>query len=526
MSKFRLLMPIVIFLIFLAACTQTEAGEEPTLVGVTPPAATAVASTALSTGPTEPILEPTAQPTETPAPTATTEETAVSTPPPVDNSNTTTGSSDDQTILITTEPIFAGGDLQFVGWSPDSRYLAYYEYTEEQVAESPVEGLRGTYPGTFVFYDTQTGEKCTDYPFSGLFNYEGGGSGVLWRWLPNGQLLLSLPDGQLIQTDAPCEPGQNRGALFPASVSSIGSLSPNDQWLILLSGGQYWLYDWMAQNAQPIVEVQPDSFNNLVWSPDSRHISITLAGNYTGDRSPIGGTRVIEVATGEVVAQHDWEPANALDGTFGGPVWINNNEFVVTLSLDQGPFLMNINGEVQPLLPLLFDETFDPENYWPPLDVYADVANGRYAILRGNEGREGAAKLYISTPDGESLEILDNPAFVYRIFPDGTVGYDGNGRYFTRPVFATNAPFTEQSAGANPWIPGENNLHVAANGGTVTIFDRSKDELIARLQFEGYETGYTLNPLPSPNEQWLAIFVNEPQYSLGKALFVMPIPTN
>jgi len=60
--------------------------------------------------------------------------------------------------------------------SPDGRYLAYFEYTEEQVAESPAEGLRGTYPGTFVFYDTQTGEKCTDYPYSGLFSYEGSDS--------------------------------------------------------------------------------------------------------------------------------------------------------------------------------------------------------------------------------------------------------------------------------------------------------------------------------------------------------------
>ena len=138
-----------------------------------------------------------------------------------------------------------------------------------------------------------------------------------------------------------------------------------------------------------------------MWSPDSQHISITLAGNYTGDSSPIGGTRVVEAATGKIIAQYDWEPANALDGTFGGPVWISHEEFVVTLSLDQGPFFMTINGEVRPLLPL-FDETFEPENYWPPVDVYAEVENGRYAILRGNEGREAEAKLYVSTLDGES----------------------------------------------------------------------------------------------------------------------------
>lgn len=514
MPKFRLLAWITVFFIVFTACTHSEPIEVPTVVEAPQPAATAVP------------IKPTATPTETPADAE---------PNPTPGTNSDIGDSQptptlpndslaNQIHLITDGPIFTGGDLQFAGWSPDGRYLAYYEYTEEQVAESPVEGLRGTYPGTFVFYDTQTSEKCANYPISGFFSYEGARSSTQWRWLPSGHLLINLPDGQLLQTETPCEPGENVAPLFPNSISAIGSLSPNEQWLILESGGQYWLFDWTAQNAHPIADVQTDAFNNLVWSPDSQHISIILAGNYTGDRSPIGGTRVIDVATGEIIAQYDWEPANALDGTFGGPIWISNDEFVVTLSLDQGPFLMDINGDVQPLLPLIFDETFDPENYWPPLDVYADVANGRYAILRSNEGRELAAKLYTFTLEGESLEVFDKPALVYHIFPNGTVGYDGNGRYFSRPVFDIEALFTEQPAGTNPWMPGENNLHVAANGGTVTVFDRSKDELIARLQFEGYETGFILNPLLSPNEQWLAIFVNEPQHSLGKALFVIPVP--
>ena len=520
MHKLRLLVWMIVCLFVFVACTPSEASEEPAAIETTQPTATAVSI--------EPTLMATATETTTDAepeasPTAALADQATPTPPTNDSPN-----QSEATTLITAEPIFTGGDLQFVSWSPDGRYLAYYEYTEEQVAESPVEGLRGTYPGTFVFYDSQTGEKCTDYPFSGLFNYEGGGNGSQWLWLPNGELLLNLPDGQLVQTAAPCEPGENIAALLPQAISTIGPLSPNEQWLILEAGGQYWLYSFSDQNAHPIAEVQTDGFNNLIWSPDSLHISITLAGNYTGDRSPIGGTRVIDVATGEIIARHDWEPANALDGTFGGPVWVSNDAFVVTLSLDQGPFLMDLRGDVQPLLPSLFDETFDPNNYWPPLDVYADAENGRYAILRSNEGREGAAKLYTFTPDGESLEILDNPAFVYRIFPNGTVGYDGNGRYFARPVFAAEAPFAELPTGANPWMPEQidNNLHVASNGGTVTVFDRSKDELIARLQFAGYETGYTLGPIPSPTEQWLAVFVGEPQYGLGKALFVIPTPSN
>ncbi len=511
MLKFLQHASTLALLLALSACGQSESTAEPTVAAAVTQTATAV--------PLQPTEIATVIATATPTATVDT-----ATPEPEDSQPQPTDGTDTDEQIITDEPIFIGGDLQFVGWSPDGRYLAYFEYTEEQVAESPVEGLRGTYPGTFVIYDTQTGEKCTDYPLSGLFGYEGPGSGDQWRWLPDGQLLINLPDG-LLQTEEPCAAGENIPARLDGPITSIGPLSPNEQWLVLV-GTQYWLYDLTAQQAHPIAEVQPDAFNNVVWSPDSQHISITLAGNYTGDRSPIGGTRVVDVATGEIIARHDWEPANALDGTFGGPVWVSNEAFVVTLSLDQGPFLMNLDGELQPLLPLLFDETFDRDNYWPPLDVYADVENGRYAILRGNEGQEAPAKLYTFTPVGESLELFEQESFVYRIFPDGTVGYDGNGRYFTRPVFETDAPFTEQPPATNPWLPAQTNLHVAANGGTVTIFDRTEGELTARLQFEGYETGYILNPLLSPNEQWLAVFINERQFSLGRALFVISIPAN
>lgn len=499
MTKFRFLTWLLLGLSLSSACTPINSNEAPTIEATAVIATTAFPPSPTATTPTEtlPTSEPTAVPTTAPS---------------------------SQVRLITEAPIFTGGDLQFVGWSPNGRYLAYFEYTEEQVAESPAEGLRGTYPGTFVFYDTETGEKCTDYPYSGLFSYEGSDSGVPWRWLPDGQLLLALPEGRLVQTSAPCAAETDLTQIFPEPISSIRATSPNGQKLILQSSSQYWIYDWAAQTALPIAEVQPEGFNNLIWSPDSQHISITLAGNYTGDRSPIGGTRVVDVSTGAIITRYDWEPANALDGTFGGPVWITNEAFVVTLSLDQGPFLMNLDGEVQPLLPLLFDETFDPENYWPPLDVYADVANGRYAILRSNEGRDDAAKLYTFTPEEEALELFEGPD-VYRLFPDGTVGH-GDYSYWSRPIFEPAAQFEKRPYGSNPWQVTPNQLLASVNSGTIAVFNTATNELVERLQVAGYESGYILHPLLSPNDQWLAIFINETRYSLGKALFVIPVSAN
>lgn len=423
-----------------------------------------------------------------------------------------------QSNLVSAGPLFVGADLQYAGWSADGRYLAYFEYTEEQVEQSPVEGLRGTYPGTFVFYDTMTGEKCSDYPISGLFSYEGAGQDALWRWLPDGRLLISLPDGQLILTDAPCTPGQDFSSLFSSPVLAFGEMSPDGSWLVVKGADHYSLFNLLTQEVLPIAGIVPDPFNNLVWSPDGRYLSITLAGNYTGDRSPVGGTRVIETDSGQVIATYDWQPANALDGTFGGPIWVDNEAFVVTLSLDQGPFLMNVTGDVQPLLPQ-FDETFDPENYWPPLDVLQEVENGRYAVLLRNEGRE-VAKLLIGTAQEETMELFDQLPGVLQIFPDGSMGYELDGQFWTRPVFEIGGQFVQQPATINPWLFTGGRLQALSDDESVTILDRSSGEEINRLQVAGYESGFILNPVLSPDDQWLAIFVNEPQYSLGRALFI------
>ena len=240
---------ISIVLFGIVACTAANEALEVTVTrevaAVTKTAVSPTPATPATTAEVEPTLPPTEIATQTPDPASIPQPTSV------------------PARLITAEPIFTGGDLQFADWSPDGRYLAYFEYTEEQVATSPVEGLRGTYPGTFVFYDTQTGEKCTEYPLSGLFNYEGGGSGTQWRWLPDGRLLINVPDGQLLLTDAPCVAGENIAAQFDEPITSIGAFSPDERWLVLVGAGQYWLYEWSIGKAHPIADVQPDAFNNL-----------------------------------------------------------------------------------------------------------------------------------------------------------------------------------------------------------------------------------------------------------------------
>lgn len=177
-------------------------------------------------------------------------------------SSTATLTPDPDAILITDEPIFVGGDMRLLGWSPDGRFLAYFEYTVEQIAESPVD-IPGTAPGTFTFYDTVTGQKCQRYSMDGRFPYEGPGCGRRFTWLANGDLLIFTQDGQIIQTNVPCGQEEDLTALFPKRVLNILSHSPGEQLLLLTGATADWLYS-----------VERVSYLNAGLSPDYRWLTV------------------------------------------------------------------------------------------------------------------------------------------------------------------------------------------------------------------------------------------------------------
>lgn len=436
-----------------------------------------------------------------------------------------TPTPDPDAILITEEPIFVGGDVRLQGWSPDGRYLAYFEYTEEQIAESPVD-IPGMVQGTFTFYDTVTGQKCQSYSLDGRFSHEGPGYGQRFTWLANGDLFIFTQDGQVIQTDVPCGPEGNLTALFPEQMQNISSSSPDGRLLLLTGATAYWLYDIESRAIYPIAEITPDSFNNLVWSPQGRYIGVTLAGNYTGFRSPIGGSRVVDVTTGQIVARYDWEPSNGVDGTTGGPIWLNEQEMVITFSLDQGPFFMTVDGEVRPLL-FLFGLEFLGEPFLPYADVYVEPDNGRYHILLTDWGwseEKISPQVYHSdTGQVETLENLEDRVF---LMPGGIMENPReDSTYLIRPIADAGALWVRPLACAPPWrIPDSTYFTRTQGSNRVDIFTWPDCDRMAAFQLDWTaEDGSYLNASLSPDNHWL-IIVPVNKYSRGRALFVVPLP--
>lgn len=421
-------------------------------------------------------------------------------------------------VIVTDPPIFSGGNVRLQGWSPDDRFLAYFEYTQEQIDATE---FPGSAEGTFTLYDTASGEKCQRYPLSGTYAYEGDTTGQRFVWLPDDSFFIITMNGQVIQADVPCGSDVVLTAVFPQNLVRIESLSPNQSRLLLKAETGYLIYDWRSQAITPIAEVLPDAFNNLVWSPDGVYIGVTLAGNYTGDRSPMGGSRVVDAATGQIIARHDWEPANALDGTFGGPEWISPTEFVVTLSLDQGPFFMNVAGEVRPLLPL-FGLEFVRDQVNAIAETYVDPASNSYHILLTDFGWFGntlPAQIYHS--DTDSVEVLDVTGI--QLTPDGLLFYAEG--YLARSITAVGAPFysIDTPCLAALYTP-PSPIFVGATGNPtdVKLFAMPECRYLETVQIPPLPDGRYAGGWASQNGRWLALFATD---SIGTipVLYVIPV---
>ncbi|MCA9932418.1 MAG: hypothetical protein H6662_11610 [Ardenticatenaceae bacterium] len=422
-------------------------------------------------------------------------------------------------IAITEPPIFDDGAVRLQGWSPDGRYLAYFIYTQEQLDASP--GPPGAAEGTFTLYDSATGAICQQYPLSGTFSYEGPGKGQQFTWLPDGSFFVLTQDGRVLQSAMPCGGDVDLTAVFPEPLSRIESLSPDQSLLLLTSQNSYLFYNWQTQAITLIPEVTPDSMNNLVWSPDGTYLAITLAGNYTGDRNPIGGSRVVDITNGQIIARHDWEPAHAVDGAFGGPEWISPTEFVVTVSLDQGPFLMNVDGEIRPLLPL-FGLEFVRDQMSPIAATYVDQESSTYHILlSGLQWFDDGIPAQIYHSDSAAVEQLGITN--YYLASSGLISTDDG---LARQITAVNQPFVPM-ADSPCYAPGFTPqstlyLHITGSANTVELYSLPECRHVATVQIPDEYAGQYLGGRVSPDGRFLAITPTDTN-GYAQALFVIPL---
>jgi hypothetical protein len=271
MNKKRL-AHLIFLALALAAATISCSRPRPENGTVAPALTPTAPQTAVTPAPTSPPPAATATPTILAAPTLdppTPTPTYTAVPQP------------------TIEPVATAARLFPHSWSPDGRWLAYWTFTDDEVA------LDFTLPpGTLHFWDAGTGESCQS------------AVDVAYGYLD--AALVWLPDGRI---QARAEPAVLEGT--PCG-------------------------DDFALAAQSHFPPAAAAF-----SPSGAYRADTLETE-TG----LFVTALTDIVAGETTATAEWRPAFAALGEQGvGGAWLTDELFLIKTS-DRGPLLLAVSGEI------------------------------------------------------------------------------------------------------------------------------------------------------------------------------------
>lgn len=362
----------------------------------------------------------------------------------------------------TVTPVATAARIFPLSWSPNSEMLAYWTFTDEEVA------LDFTLPpGTLNFFNVSTGESCQ----SSIEVAYGYFSPTLF-WLPDGRVQLLVEDGTMAGT--PCQ----------------------DDFKVI-DGSQY----------------------NV-----STDLSLSPSGDYRVHTNEIESTRfkttLTNESTGELLAAVDWQTIAALGNPGLGGQWLTPDEFLIQQSTE-GPLLVSIKGEVIPVAAQIFNQSVAAicdvatcETTLAAIGITAGDGDTYHLVLygKGVETNFPPIRLYHSENDlVEELDFRQHGGFS----PDGRtlllLATDVSEKLvYSLALRAIDPPASEPltfltSATINPlpvvWSPDSTML--ATNSANNIIIFSNIGEVIARYDVADWES--TMPTVWSPNSQYLAV---------------------
>lgn len=357
------------------------------------------------------------------------------------------------------EPIATAARVFPHSWSPDSETLAFWTFTEEEVAADFT-----LPPGTLSFYQTRTGETCQ----SSVNVSYGYGSQVI-SWLSEGRIEVLNDQGQILH-GTPC---QDDFVVADGGETTIEgkALSPDDRFYV------------------STVETEPQKFI----------------------------TSIFDAATKEVLHTTAWESAGGLGGIGLGGQWVADDIFLIWTTVEE-PLLFMADGEVVPVVSQLFDQsiaticpTTPCETYFATAGAMVEGTDSYHLVLytQGIEADFPPVRLYHSesgeveeldftqqggfSPDGRTLLLYTSlPAesqslWIRLVDPPGSE---------TRLLLTTDMnPFPIS------WSPDSTKL-VTTSSGNITIFSIPDGTIYKTWDTDGVQT-FAGNW--SPDSRYLAV---------------------
>ncbi|MBI4670663.1 MAG: hypothetical protein HY741_03215 [Chloroflexi bacterium] len=160
-----------------------------------------------------------------------------------------------------------------------------------------------------------------------------------------------ITDAQQILAGKPCNDDfSNLNSLFPFQIHRIASHSPRHTSFVLVGEEGTLLFDSQSQSTRPV-----QGGTGITWSPSGKRFSTTTQ---TGSPDFIANTFAIDLETGKILDNVKWKYPDA-EGEWSGPTWLNDEQFVIGNTLDQGPLLVTIGKNAIEIAPQLFNRPVD-----------------------------------------------------------------------------------------------------------------------------------------------------------------------
>ncbi len=305
--------------------------------------------------------------------------------------STTTGSLPRSAVGIATAttrvaletPVASAAAFDAVVWSPTGRSFVVASYSADTMEEvGAIGGFLGFVQGAFGVHDIEAGETCWAYEVETRHGHEGP-SPVPYMWLSDGRLMATTLDGRVLLVGPACNDAEDITARMPIVPTHYGAAALDGRSVVL--GDGWWLLDPTDLSAVRIESVPGDLTDQIAWSPDGRHVAVTISG--VGDND-LSGTRIVNASSGKLMAAHDWQGYSGIGGVFGDATWVSDSRVVVPITVDQGPLFLDLDGAVSSALEP-FGEVFEPapvdefnvEEFLPEVQGRFDSASGAMHLL-------------------------------------------------------------------------------------------------------------------------------------------------
>jgi hypothetical protein len=295
-------------------------------------------------------------------------------------------------------PVVAGADLLPGSWSLDGRYFTF------------------TRNSSLQFLDVTQSLVCFGDEEISLT----AGLRASTAWLPDGQLLVVRPQGDLV-LQAPCGAADPLSGGEVARFREIMAADPSSGNVLLKADEGFWILDGAALAMKQVEAVTPNPYelhwDNASWLPGGRRLAIS---RLNGRESSAGSTLyILDGQSGEV--QLSLPRADASDQSAPRVEWLAENE----LLLDGGGALAILDLSANPpqerdvMQDLLGLDLAYPDEISAMASVVDRKGGGYYLAVRANHPRNQSLYLYTSATGQVQVFAHQNHSLLF--FPDGQV---------------------------------------------------------------------------------------------------------